>query len=342
MPNLDRTKEIAIMQVLHESGSTVSSAEIASNLQARSYDISPRTVRYYLRSMQEKSLVEEAARGRKGGSRILPRGVQELHAARTVDRVGFMQAALDQWAYRMDFDPDTGRGQIVLNITLIKTSDFSSALPVIREVYATGLGMGNYLAIFPPGSSCGTSRIPSDHVGLGTICSVTLNGILLSAGIPTISRFGGNLEIEQRTPVRFTELIAYEGTTLDPLEIFIKAGLTRVQDATRHDTGYVGASFREVPTAATPRVQQLQDQLEKIGLAGMLFMGPANQSFLHIPITENRTGMVVIGGLNPAAAVEEAGIPTSNRALSTLYDFDRLIHFHDAEHACRRMELLSG
>jgi repressor of nif and glnA expression len=39
----------------------------------------------------------------------------------------------------------------------------------------------------------------------------------------------------------------------------------------------------------------------------------------------------VAGGLNPAAAVEEAGIPTSNYALSTLFEYEKLTHYTKLE-----------
>jgi len=35
----------------------------------------------------------------------------------------------------------------------------------------------------------------------------------------------------------------------------------------------------------------------------------------------------VVGGLNPLAAVHEAGIPTENKALSTLFEFEALAPF---------------
>ncbi len=37
-----------------------------------------------------------------------------------------------------------------------------------------------------------------------------------------------------------------------------------------------------------------------------------------------RVGIIVAGGLNPIAAVEEVGIDTSNRALHGLCDFEKL------------------
>jgi len=38
---------------------------------------------------------------------------------------------------------------------------------------------------------------------------------------------------------------------------------------------------------------------------------------------------VIVGGLNPIAALEEAGIPTESRAMSTLYEYSKLISFKD-------------
>ncbi len=39
--------------------------------------------------------------------------------------------------------------------------------------------------------------------------------------------------------------------------------------------------------------------------------------------------MIVVGGLNPIAAIEEAGIPTASTALAGLYDFTRLVDYRD-------------
>jgi hypothetical protein len=41
-------------------------------------------------------------------------------------------------------------------------------------------------------------------------------------------------------------------------------------------------------------------------------------------------GLVVIGGLNPLAAVEEEGIPTTNRAMGTLMPFQELVPYPQA------------
>jgi repressor of nif and glnA expression len=132
--------------------------------------------------------------------------------------------------------------------------------------------------------------VPAGKAAIGTICSVTINGILLGARIPTVSRFGGVLEINHGRPVRFTDVIYYSGTSLDPLEIFIKGKLTRVREAAQTGHGRIGASFREVPTSTVAQVDRIRRQLDVIGLGEILMIGKPNQSLLEFPVEEGRTG----------------------------------------------------
>ncbi len=151
-----------------------------------------------------------------------------------------------------------------------------------------------------------------------------LNGFFLKHGIATVSRFGGLLEMLDGNPYRFTQIINYDGTTVDPLEIFIKGQMTSVREACRMNHGTIGASFREVPAEALGRVKRLVAQMERIGLGGVLAIGRPNQPLLQVPVQQGRAGLVVAGGLNPLAAVEESGIPTTNIALHTLFEFEGL------------------
>jgi repressor of nif and glnA expression len=59
-------------------------------------------------------------------------------------------------------------------------------------------------------------------------------------------------------------------------------------------------------------------------------VGKPNQPLLDIPVMEGRAGIIVAGGLNPLAAVEESGIRTENLAMGTLLDFSELVLFKDA------------
>ncbi len=161
-------------------------------------------------------------------------------------------------------------------------------------------------------------------MGIGTVCSVSLNGILLRANITTTSRFGGLLELEANKPTRFTEIINYDGSSLDPLEIFIRSGMTSVLQAAKCGKGVLGASFREVPAIALPEVRRLIKQSERCGLGGVIALGSPDQPLLDIPVTIGRAGMIVRGGLNPIAAVAESGISVTSVAMSAMCDFTLL------------------
>ncbi len=58
-------------------------------------------------------------------------------------------------------------------------------------------------------------------------------------------------------------------------------------------------------------------------------MGNIGEPVCEIPVDLNRAGIVLIGGLNPVAAAQEAGIPAENHAMSVLMDYQRLVRVSD-------------
>jgi len=100
--------------------------------------------------------------------------------------------------------------------------------------------------------------------------------------------------------------------------------MTSVREAATKGRGLVGASFREVPAAALAEVQRISRRLDRIGLGGILVVGRPNQPLLDIPVPHERAGIIIVGGLNPLAAVEEAGVRTENAAMHSLLEFDDL------------------
>ena len=330
MQKTDPKQRVAILRILRDVEKPLSSAAIAREMTAYGYELSSRTVRLHLQEMEHEGLVAPASRGRNGGRRITAQGVEEIKDAHVTGRVGFVTARVDALSWQMTFNLSTGQGLILLNVTTIPIQALERALDIMVPVFDAGLGMGHYLAVARPGERLGHQTLPPGKAGIGTVCSVTVNGALLSACIPVQSSFGGVLELQDREPSRFTDVIYYDGTTLDPLEIFIKARLTSVGQAARTGHGRIGASFREVPTIALPDVVKVLKRLERMGLKGDLCIGKPNQPLLGFPVHEGRTGLVLAGGLNPAAALEEAGIPTQSTAFSSLYPFEKLIHYRDA------------
>ena len=60
-------------------------------------------------------------------------------------------------------------------------------------------------------------------------------------------------------------------------------------------------------------------------------IGWPGQPLLEIPVSEGRIGVVLIGGLNPIAILEEHGIRVHSRALAALVDYRTLFHYRELE-----------
>jgi hypothetical protein len=144
------------------------------------------------------------------------------------------------------------------------------------------------------------------------------------------SRFGGLLQLREQKPRRFIELIDYTGSSLDPSAIFIKARMTSVRNALDKGEGSILANFREVPAVCQSLVEKVVSSLEKSGFKALIVMGDISEPVFEIPIPVNKIGIVLIGGLNPVAAAEEAGIQTENLSMSTVIDYKDLTKFREA------------
>mgnify|MGYP005841760931 CR=1 FL=1 len=295
---------------------------------AQGVDAPARTIRYHLLQLDRDGLTQR--RSRRQGREITAAGREALASARVVEKLEFVAARVDDLGYRMTFDPRTGEGKIVANVTWIAACDLSRAMPALRAAFRARMGMGARVAIAREGETLAGMPIPPGRVGVGTVCSVVVNGWLMRRGIPVTSRFGGLLEIRDRQPTRFTALMEYRGTTLDPLELFIAAKMTRVSECARTGHGIVGASFREAPAAALYALREAREDLDRQGLGAILEIGRPNQPLLGIPVAEGRVGMVVMGGLNPIAAICESGIAAEVHSLCGLEEYSRFRPYPDA------------
>jgi repressor of nif and glnA expression len=317
-------KRLAMLRILQEANKPLGSNQITKKLAELGYDMSERTVRFDLLAMDRSGYTQYIG---KRGRRITEKGNLELANAKVHERVGFLAAKIDQMTYMMGFDISRQSGSVVVNTSLVEKKDLEQYCASVQKVFSAGYAMGRLLTLYEPGERAGEIEVPQGFVGLGTICSITVNGVLLSLGIPTHSRFGGLLELKKRRPTRFTEIINYDGTSLDPLEIFIRSGMTDYVGATEVGDGRIGASFRELPAGSRDRVLEIADRLEKIGLGGFMDIGWPGQPLLDIPVDSNRLGAIVIGGLNPVAILEELGVKVYSRALSGLVDFRKLFPY---------------
>jgi len=325
----ERTEEkrLAILRILREAGGPLGSSKITERLSAMGQDISERTVRFHLLEMDRAGLTENLGRN---GRALTQKGSSELDRAGGFEKVGILSARIDQMTYKMDFDLVAKVGTVVVNVSVIPSGELERCIPLMTQVFEAGYAMGELIALLHPGEQIGRMAVPEGSVGIATVCSITVNGVLVAHGIPTHSRFGGLLELRDHKPVRFAEFINYDGTTLDPLEIFIRSVMTDYVGATRNGNGLIGASFREVPADSRDHVLELGRQMDRVGLGAIHSVGWPGQQLLDIPVSEGRLGFVVIGGLNPVAILEEKGIPVYRTgALAGLMDYYRLFHFRE-------------
>lgn len=318
--------QLAILRAILTIGRAAGSTQIAAVLRGWGIRLSERTVRLRLLELDRAGWTELLSR--RAGRVLTDAGREEATRQNILARMAFfVSGRIDELNYRMDFSLRSRAGTLVVNTTLLPADALEAALDAMQPVFAAGLGMGTRLAVLRPGEisddRLGT-RVPEGRVALVTVCSVSLNGILLKEGIPVTSRYGGLLEFKNHSPERFVELLEYGGTTLDPLEMFIRARMTSVARCARTGNGVVGASFREFPSVARPAVLAARRQLRALGLDGIVAIGDPGRPLYGLPVGEGRTGLVLLGGLNPVAALEESGISNTSRSLSGFLDYSRL------------------
>jgi hypothetical protein len=265
----------------------------------------------------------------KEGRKITARGREELKHSLVSDKIGFVISKIETLSYLTTLDMATMEGDVILNISYIPQKNLKKALALLKPVFASPYVMSDRVILAAEGETIGDALVPQGMAGLGTICSVTINGIFLKAGIPVASRFGGVVEIANKKPLRFISLISYEGSSLDPLEVFIKSKMTAVCEAVAGRSGKILASYREIPVVCLDKAKKLARNLEERGIRGVLLIGSPNKPLLEVPVGIDKVGIVIVGGLNPIAVAEEHGIATESKAMSTLFDYSRLTPFKE-------------
>ncbi len=320
-------KTYSILKVLHNSSDALGSIVIARRLKELGIDLGERAVRYHLKLMDEQGLTRLV--GRRDGRVITELGIKELKHGMVKDKIGFAISRIELLAYRTTFDLNTRTGMVPVNISVFKKQDLQKALKLMKPVFNARLCVSNLVSISDEGEKIGDMTVPQGKIALGTVCSIIINGTLLKAGVPMNSKFGGLLQMEDYNPLRFVELIHYGGCSLDPSEIFIKAKMTSVAQAARTGNGTILANFREIPSICRPVAHDVISKLAKARINGSLAFGNVSEPVCEVDVDLNRAGMILIGGLNPVAAVEEAGIDVETYAMSTVVDYKELFDYEE-------------
>ena len=315
----------AILSILDKHTAVVGSRELSRQLKLHGVELTERTVRYYLKMLDKGGFTEVFG---KEGRKITKAGREELKHSQVSAKIGFVISKIETLSYLTTLDMAAMDGDVILNISYFPRKKLRSAWELLKPVFVSPYVMSERVIVAHEGETIGDVPVPKGMVGLGTVCSVTINGIFLKAGIPVTSRFGGVVETINGTPKRFVSLISYDGSSLDPLEVFIKSRMTDVSGAAAGRSGRILASFREIPVVCLEKAKRLARTMADRGIGGLLLIGSPNTPLLEVPVGIDKAGIVVVGGLNPVAALEEQGIPTESKAMSTLFDYSRLVPFN--------------
>lgn len=231
--------------------------------------------------------------------------------------------------FRTTFNPKTMDGDVIVNLSLINKQDYEDVLKIFSMAINSGLSVSPLLKILHEGDVIGNRKIEKEQVGFATVCSITIDGLLLKAGVMVKPRFGGLVEIRDGEPVRFTNVLTYQSTTIDPLEVLMSQELTSVMSMLKTGSGKILANLREAPMVARDIIDSTLADMVDAGINGILEVGDPNTRILDVPVERDHLGIVVIGGTNPMAIVQEHGIPITTNAMSTLMDIKQLSHVND-------------
>lgn len=318
-------KIAAILKVLSDSPEPLGGRVISRKLKEQGVSLGERAVRYHLKIMDERGLTR-TVRSRDGRTITRP-GLEELKNSLVWDKVGFVISKIEMLSYLTTYDIDSDSGNVPVDISLFAVEEFPEAQKIMKSVFQSDFCTSDLIALAEEGSRLGEILIPGGKVGLATVSSIVVNGLLLKAGIPLDPMFSGVLQIKNYEPVRFVDLIEYKGSTIDPYEMFISSTLTSVSDTTATGTGQILASYHEMPMLSRYQVETLMKNLHGSGLYRTFIIGNPNEKICDVPTRLNRAGMVLFSGLNPVAAAVESGLNVTCKTMSGLIDRSRLNSF---------------
>jgi repressor of nif and glnA expression len=319
-------KVLSILRILSDCQEPLGARVIAYRLKDYGVELGERAVRYHLKLMDERGLTRLVGRD---GRLLTEQGEEELRNALVKDKVGLAISKIELLAFSTDFNYEKRCGSIPVNVSFLPKGKFTKALQAMKPAFEASLCVSELVAIAQEGEHLGEFMVPEGTTGFATVCSIAINGALLKAGVPMDSKFGGILQMRNHKPFRFVELIHYAGSSLDPSEVFIRARMTSVKEAVKSGNGKILANFREIPALCRETAEEVVAKLREAGLGGLLLMGNTSEPVCEIPVELNRIGMILLGGMNPIAAAEEAGIEAQNHAMCTVIEYQDLTRFKE-------------
>jgi repressor of nif and glnA expression len=241
----------------------------------------------------------------------------------------FISNRIEDLAMEVSYDPAENTGRIIFNLSLVPRGDLEAAISVFRNAYRAGLSVSDRIRILSGGERLDDFVIPPEYAGVCTMCTITLDGLLLRKGVPIRHVGGGLVQIVDRMPRRFTHMILFEATTVDPLEVLVAQDLTSIGRVMKEGSGTILGNLRECHMEAETLVIGLLDSLSEGGFTGILEVGAPNVPLLGVPASPQFFGVAMVGGTNPMAALKEKGIPVVTKSLKGIMDVGEMESIRD-------------
>jgi repressor of nif and glnA expression len=303
-----------ILRILKEHHEPMGAKRLSELLAEHGYVLTDRAVQYYLRYLDEQGFTRKVG---NTGRVLTPLGISEIERALVDERLGFIISRLERLAYRSTFDPASGTGDVAYNLSIVPVSMADKVAESFDQVIQAGYGFFSaYTRIDRD------PRIPADHTGFITVCSITMDGVLERRGIPVRVVYGGRLEISEGRASRFLDLIRYKGTTINPLQLFISAGLTSVHPLITNGSGIGLVNIRTVPVPARDAVEEMIPLMRECGFRFPLAMGT---DLLNLPPDPDRLSIVSHSGMNLIAHGVEQGYSIKTEVGAGTIPFSRIM-----------------
>jgi repressor of nif and glnA expression len=231
----------------------------------------------------------------------------------------FTLSRIENLMHQVTFDPVKMKGKIITNTSLIEKERLNETLAVFYDIIQSGLSVSPLIML---GEEKGLIKIK-------TACSLTISGVLLKSGIPVRPKGGGLIEVVERAPTRFTDMLMYWATTIDPIDVLTSQELTDITGMMRTGNGRILGNLQEAPMLARDRIEEVLDLLTAAEFTGVLELGEPNMNVLGVSVERDHVGIALVGGTNLVAAAQEFGINVRHESISDLTDVAEMKHIEE-------------
>ena len=238
-----------------------------------------------------------------------------LHPVKEVKepKIPFLLSKSWNLIQQVNFDVEKRKGDIIANVSYVSKDSLDESLKTMEETY------NNNPKYINPYYKLVEHPADDEKIGIATICSLSIDGLLINNGIMSTPKYGGLLELTE--PPLFIELISYNGTTVDPHKIFLSKNMTSITK--KIGPNKILASVKEIPYISRDYAVHLLEVLNNIGFS-IYKIGKPRELVYNAKVDNYNFGVIAGGGLNSIGAIKEKGIDIEVKAIEKLIPFESM------------------